>query len=120
MFQDYYLVKVSVNCLSILLKLCYSPDEIQVTQIHTTFYLTALDEAVKTFNEAKKVVTSKTYDYLNQKDDEFDHDYDEFINKTEALKDHIGSTIEETFADIWETRHGYKFLIRFEKVSFEI
>lgn len=62
------------------------------------------------------MVTSKNYDYLNQKDNEFDHDYDEFISKTDALKEHIGSTIEETFADIWETRHGYKFLIRFEKV----
>lgn len=83
-----------------------------------SYFLIALDEAVKTFNEAKKVVTSKTYDYLNQKDNEFDKDYDEFISKTNALKENIGSTIEETFADIWETRHGYKFLIRFEKVRY--
>lgn len=76
-----------------------------------------MEEAIKTFNETKNEVTSKNYDYLNQRNVEFDKDFDIFLNKTNILKEKIGATIEENFADIWETRHGYKFLIRFEKVN---
>lgn len=77
----------------------------------------ALDDAIKNFNDAKNIIMSKNYDYLNQRNTEFDRDYDIFINKTNVLKQTIADMIEENFADIWETRQGFKFLIRFEKVS---
>ncbi len=80
-------------------------------------FMPALDEAIKTFNDARIEITSKNYDYLNQRNGDFDKDFDIFITKTNALKESVACTIEENFADIWETRHGYKFLIRFEKVK---
>lgn len=77
----------------------------------------ALDDAIKNFDDAKNVIMSKNYDYLNQRNTEFDSDYDIFINKTNVLKQTIADMIEENFANIWETRQGFKFLTRFEKVS---
>lgn len=77
-----------------------------------------MEDAIRTFNDAKNEIMSKNYDYLNQRNTDFDQDYDIFINKTNVLKQTIANTIEENFADIWETRQGFKFLTRFEKVSF--
>ncbi|RLU25661.1 hypothetical protein DMN91_001818 [Ooceraea biroi] len=80
----------------------------------------ALDEAMTTFDEAKKIATSKSYDYLDSRNIDFDTDYDDFMAKTDALKEDIGDIIETNYADVWETPHGIRFLIRFEKVSEKI
>lgn len=79
---------------------------------------TALDEAVEVFEEANKIATSKSYDYLDPRNNEFDRDYDVFITKTNELKQHIGNIIERNYLDVWETPQGIKFLTRFEKVGF--
>jgi dynein heavy chain len=76
-----------------------------------------LEEAIHTFDEAKAGITTKTYDYLDQRDMEFDADFDLFLEKTDKLKESIGSLIEENFASVWETPQGIRFLIRFEKVD---
>nr|CAD7258976.1 unnamed protein product [Timema shepardi]CAD7569562.1 unnamed protein product [Timema californicum] len=80
----------------------------------------ALEEAMKTFSEAKAGVTTKTYDYLDHRNAEFDADFDTFLGKTDALKESVGALIEENFANVWETPQGIRFLIRFEKVSEKI
>lgn len=77
---------------------------------------TALDEAIKTFEEAKKIATSKSYDYLDPRNSDFDTDYDDFMAKTNTLKESIGEIIEKNYADVWETPQGIRFLTRFEKV----
>lgn len=71
---------------------------------------------MKIFEEAKKVATNKNYDYLDPRNVEFDMDYDEFMEKTEELKQNIGLIIEKNYADVWETPQGIRFLTRFEKV----
>lgn len=71
---------------------------------------------MKTFEEAKKIATNKNYDYLDPRNIEFDMDYDEFMEKTEELKQNIGQIIEVNYADVWETPQGIRFLTRFEKV----
>lgn len=76
----------------------------------------ALEDAIKTFESAKAGVTSKDYDYLDQRNTEFDADFDMFLEKTNELKESIGSLIEENFASVWETPQGIRFLTRFEKV----
>lgn len=76
-----------------------------------------MDEAVQNFNEAKATIMDKNYDYLDQRNAQFDTDYQEFTTKTDALKERIGNMIEENFANVWETPQGIKFLVRFEKVS---
>lgn len=68
-------------------------------------------------NEAKSVIINKQYDYLDQRNNEFDMDFQEFISRTDALKTHIGDSIEKNFASVWETPQGIKFLSRFEKVG---
>lgn len=78
----------------------------------------ALEDAVKAFEEAKSGVTSNTYDYLDQRNSEFDADFDTFLAKTNELKESIGSLIEENFDSVWESPQGIRFLTRFEKVSF--
>lgn len=78
--------------------------------------MTALDESIKIFEEAKKVATNKNYDYLDPRNVDFDMDYDEFMEKTEALKQNIGEIIEKNYSDVWETPQGIRFLTRFEKV----
>nr|CAD7423857.1 unnamed protein product [Timema monikensis] len=83
-------------------------------------YSPALEEAMKTFSEAKAGVTTKTYDYLDHRNAEFDADFDTFLGKTDALKESVGALIEENFANVWETPQGIRFLIRFEKVSEKI
>lgn len=77
-----------------------------------------MEEAIHTFDDAKKAVTTCQYDYLDYRNSEFDKDYNTFEDKTNALRESIGNTIEDNFATVWETPQGIKFLTRFEKVNF--
>ncbi|KAF6202133.1 hypothetical protein GE061_004531 [Apolygus lucorum] len=79
-----------------------------------------LEDVIKQFNEIKEGITSKTYDYLDHRNQEFDNDFEEMIANTNALKERIANTIEENYAGIWETLQGVKFLNRFEKISGKI
>lgn len=76
----------------------------------------ALDEAVASFDDAKKVIVSKKYDYLDHRNPDFNEDYDTFLGKTDTLKMSIGTVIESNFDSVWETPQCMRFLIRFEKV----
>ncbi|KAK1128262.1 hypothetical protein K0M31_002732 [Melipona bicolor] len=86
----------------------------------TLFISTALDDAIRTFEEAEKIATTKSYDYLDPRNTEFDTDYNDFMTKTDTLKQNIGNIIEKNYADVWETLQGIRFLTRFEKVSEKI
>lgn len=77
----------------------------------------ALEDAMAAFEEAKKLVVSKKYDYLDHRNPEFNIDYNAFLAKTDALKTSIGTVIESNFDSVWETPQCMRFLIRFEKVS---
>lgn len=55
---------------------------------------------------------------MDQRNSEFNTDFQEFISRTDALKTTIGESIEKNFANVWETPQGIKFLARFEKVSY--
>ncbi|VVC99767.1 unnamed protein product [Leptidea sinapis] len=79
-----------------------------------------LEDAMHAFGEAKKVVTTCQYDYLDYRNNDFDKDYKVFQDKTNALRESIGKTIEINFSSVWETPQGIKFLTRFEKVSQKI
>ena len=98
----------------IIFYLSYSRCRIFMT---ITLSSVALEEATKSFEEAKKIATSKSYDYLDPRNVEFDRDYDTFMAKTDSLKDSIGEIIEKNYADVWETPQGIRFLTRFEKVQ---
>lgn len=76
----------------------------------------ALENGVRTFEEAKLVVMNKSYDYLDQKNKEFDLDYTTFFVMVQTLKDELAYTIETNFSSVWETGQGIKFLDKFEKV----
>lgn len=76
-----------------------------------------MDEAIQTFEEAKNLIIDKKYDYLDQKNLEFDTDYNAFIQQTDRLKGNISEIIERNFTSVWETPQGIRFLERFEKVS---
>lgn len=80
-------------------------------------FFTELDAIVKQFEEMMSTITSQSYDYLDQRNTEFDTDFDNFLQNTTALKESIASTIEDNYKRIWETHHGVKFLNRFSKVS---
>lgn len=71
---------------------------------------------MKTFDETRKIATSKSYDYLDPRNLEFDKDYDELMKKTDVLKKDIGEIIEKNYADVWETPQSIRFLTRFESV----
>lgn len=77
-----------------------------------------MEDAIVTFNEAKDGVCSKAYDYLDQRNTEFNADFDIFMDTTTTLKESIATLIEDNFASVWETPQGIKFLTRFEKVSY--
>lgn len=77
----------------------------------------ALEEAMTTFEDAKKVIVSKKYDYLDHRNAEFNTDYQVFMEKTDALKESVGSMIESNFDSVWETPQCIRFLVRFEKVN---
>ncbi|XP_060809519.1 dynein axonemal heavy chain 5 [Amyelois transitella] len=79
-----------------------------------------LEDAMHTFDELKKAVTTCQYDYLDYRNNEFDKDHHIFEEKTNALRESIGNTIEVNFSSVWETPQGIKFLTRFEKVSQKI
>lgn len=80
----------------------------------------ALEEASNQFEEAKKDVLSKKYDYLDHRNAEFNNDYERFIVKIDTLKETIANLIETQFDTVWETPQCIRFLIRFEKVSKKI
>ncbi|BES98150.1 dynein heavy chain [Nesidiocoris tenuis] len=79
-----------------------------------------LEDVIKQFNEIKNGITSKTYDYLDHRNQDFDNDFEQLIANTNMLKERIANTIEENYAGIWETLQGVKFLNRFEKISGKI
>lgn len=80
----------------------------------------ALEEAMATFDEAKKAIVSRKYDYLDHRNNDFNTDYSCFIAKTDELKESVGKMIESNFDSVWETPQCMRFLIRFEKVSEKI
>lgn len=80
----------------------------------------ALEEAMQTFEETKSTVVDKKYDYLDQRNTQFDADFKQFLNQIEELKENIGEVIEKNFDSVWETAQGIKFLPKFEKVSEKI
>lgn len=77
----------------------------------------ALEDAMTQFDEAKKEVVNKLYDYLDHRNVEFNTDFQSFMSKTNTLKQSIASLIEYNFDSVWETPQGIRFLVRFEKVS---
>lgn len=79
-----------------------------------------LEDANNQFEEAKKSIVSKKYDYLNHRNIEFNKDYESFINKTDSLKVIIANLIESSFDTVWETPQCIRFLVRLEKVSEKI
>lgn len=80
----------------------------------------ALEEAINTFQEGKKEILSKKYDYLDHRNSDFNTDFDRFIARTDTLKESIATMIETNFKTVWETPQCIKFLIRFEKVISKI
>nr|XP_023020658.1 dynein heavy chain 5, axonemal-like [Leptinotarsa decemlineata] len=80
----------------------------------------ALEEAIQKFTEVKQIVMNKTYDYLDQRNNEFENDFKSFLVHTDELRDNIAETIERNFDSVWETPQGIRFLTRFEKVSEKI
>lgn len=80
----------------------------------------ALEDACNHFEEAKKEIISKKYDYLDHRNADFNDDFDRFIYKTDSLKDTIATLIERDFDTVWETPQSIRFLVRFEKVSEKI
>ncbi|KAI5700773.1 hypothetical protein M8J75_002754 [Diaphorina citri] len=79
-----------------------------------------LEEAMKVFTEIKNKTCNKDYDYLDQRNSQFDEDFQDFLRRTNQLKEKIGAQIEENFANVWESPQGIKFLTRFEQVSEKI
>lgn len=79
-----------------------------------------MDEAVHRFTEIKAIVINKQYDYLDQRNADFENDFKSFLDHVEQLKDRIADTVERSFDSVWETPQGAKFLTRFEKVSEKI
>lgn len=77
----------------------------------------SLEEAVATFDEAKTVILSRKYDYLDHRNAEFNADYDVFLGRTNELKSSVATLIETNFESVWETPQCMRFLVRFEKVS---
>lgn len=71
---------------------------------------------MQSFEDSKAVVMNKSYDYLDQRNVQFDQDFQAFLTKMDELKEEIANTIERNFEGIWETPEGIKFLTRFEKV----
>lgn len=72
---------------------------------------------MQNFNDTKSIVMNKTYDYLDQRNAEFNADFKSFLTHTDELKENIGNMIEKNFDSVWETPQGIRFLTRFEKVS---
>ncbi|KAB0801458.1 hypothetical protein PPYR_05812 [Photinus pyralis] len=79
-----------------------------------------LDEAVLSFNEAEGIIVNKPYDYLDQRNAEFDNDFQSFLARLEDLKKEIANIIELNYENVWETPQGIKFLSKFEKVKEKI
>nr|XP_036233287.1 dynein heavy chain 5, axonemal isoform X1 [Bactrocera oleae] len=79
-----------------------------------------LQDASNHFEESKKEILSKKYDYLDHRNGEFNDDFERFMSKTDALKDTIATLIETNFDTVWETPQCIRFLTRFEKVSEKI
>jgi dynein heavy chain len=75
---------------------------------------------MQNFNDTKSIVMNKTYDYLDQRNAEFNADFKSFLTHTDELKENIGNMIEKNFDSVWETPQGIRFLTRFEKVSEKI
>lgn len=77
----------------------------------------ALEDAMHQFEEAKKEVVNKHYDYLDHRNVEFNTDFQSFLSKTNTLKQSIANLIEYNFDSVWTTPQGIRFLVRFEKVA---
>lgn len=76
-----------------------------------------MDETIHNFEEIKGIVMNKQYDYLDQRNLDFENDFKNFLGHIEELKESISEMIERNFDSVWETPQGIKFLTRFEKVN---
>lgn len=75
---------------------------------------------MQNFNEIKAIVMNKNYDYLDQRNTEFEKDFKKFMKQMDKLKTGIGEDIEKNFDSVWETPQGIRFLSRFEKICSKI
>ena len=57
----------------------------------------------------------KDHDYLDFRNQHFDKDYRDFLNKMESLTKRLRTKLELTHDGIWDSPHFFQYLTRFEK-----
>ena len=77
----------------------------------------ALADDYKVFDSAVRVLTLRDYDYLDFRNEGFDKDYVEFLNRMDTMTEKLQNKLETTYDGVWDTPHAFQYLPRFEKLS---
>ena len=77
----------------------------------------SVEEDKKSFDAAVRILTLKDYDYLDFRNQHFDKDYADFLNRMDSLTERLRTKLETTYDGIWDTPHSFQYLTRFEKLT---
>ena len=77
----------------------------------------ALNDDSKKFTMAVKSLTEKDYDYLDFRNQAYDRDYGDFLNRMDDLTARLQGKLETAYDGIWDTPHAFQYLDRFERLS---
>ena len=77
----------------------------------------SVEEDNKSFEAAVRILTLKDYDYLDFRNQHFDKDYQDFLNRMDTLTERLRTKLETTYDGIWDTPHAFQYLTRFEKLT---
>ena len=66
---------------------------------------------------AVKSLTEKDYDYLDFRNQAYDRDYGDFLNRMDDLTARLQGKLETAYDGIWDTPHAFQYLDRFERLA---
>ena len=64
------------------------------------------------FTMAVKSLTEKDYDYLDFRNQAYDRDYGDFLNRMDDLTARLQGKLETAYDGIWDTPHAFQYLDR--------
>ena len=71
----------------------------------------------KIFHIALKALMTKSYDFLDYKNGQFDKDLEELSFKIAQIKEDIRTKLEFTYDMLWDTLHAFRYIERFESLT---
>lgn len=74
----------------------------------------AVEDDKRTFEALVSTLKMREYNFLDYRNNKFDIDFNDFNKKVKGLTNKVKKKLENTYDNIWDTPHSFKYLYRFE------